>query len=111
MTNNKTQKGKFHPRNHSKNNFGIAEHQEAGTFGLGYKLTLTGNTDNVVLNKVNAINNAKSQIIAMQLYVPHYTPSLEQQNMLLNEITKKMATKLQYPERSVLMKIVNTEIL
>ena len=33
-------------------------------FGLGYELTLTGKTDNAVLNKDNAINNAKIKIIA-----------------------------------------------
>ena len=43
---------------------GFAEHQEKGTYGLGYKQTLTKNSDNAVLNKGNAINNAKIKTIA-----------------------------------------------
>ena len=31
--------------------FGFAEHQEEATYGLGYKLTLTENSDNAVLKK------------------------------------------------------------
>ena len=29
--------------------FGFAEHQETATYGVGYKLTITGNSDNSVL--------------------------------------------------------------
>ena len=46
LTKNKTQKGKFHVRIYLKDVFGFAEYQEKGTYGLGYKLTLTRNTDN-----------------------------------------------------------------
>ena len=74
-------------------------------------MTLTGNTDNVVLNKDNSNNNAKFKINATEWYVPHYRPSLEQQNIFRNQITKKMNTELPYPERSVSMKEVNTQIL
>ena len=56
LTNNKTQEGEFHLRNMLKDIFGFAGHQEKATFGLGYKLTLTRNTDNSVLNKANATN-------------------------------------------------------
>ena len=41
-----------------KDIFGFAEHQERSTHGLGYKLTITRNSDNAVLNKANATNNA-----------------------------------------------------
>ena len=51
LTNNKTQKEKNHVRIYPKDVFGFAEYQEKGTYGLGYKLTLTRNTDNAVLNK------------------------------------------------------------
>ena len=61
------------------------------------------------MNKDNAINNAKIKIIAIEWHVPHYTPSLEQQNKLMNQIMNKMNTELQYPERSVFMKEVNTQ--
>ena len=54
LTNNKNIKGNFHARINIKDIFGFAEHQEKGTCGLGYKLTLTRKTDNAVLNKGNA---------------------------------------------------------
>ena len=66
LTNNETQKRKFHFRIFSRYVFGFAEYQQTGTFGLGYKLTLTTNTDNAVLNKDNAINYAKIKINAIK---------------------------------------------
>ena len=60
------------------------------------------------MKKDNAINNGKIKIIAIEWYVPHYTLSIALQNILMNQIIKKMATELQYPERSVFMKEVNT---
>ena len=50
LLNNKTQKGKFHLRIYLKDVFGFAEYQEVGTIGLSYRLTLTRNNDNAVLN-------------------------------------------------------------
>ena len=70
---------------------------------------MTGNTDNAVLNKDNATNNAKIKINGLEWYVPHYTPSLEEYNKLMNQITKKTPTQLHYPEKSVFMKKVNTQ--
>ena len=66
LTNNKTQKGKYHVRNYLKDVFGFAEYQGKCTYGLGYKLSLTKNSDNSVLNKGNAINNAKIKINATE---------------------------------------------
>ena len=93
----------------SKILFGSAEHQETTFSGRGYKLTMTGNTDNAVLNKDNATNNAKIKINALEWYVPHYTLSLEDYSKLRNQITKKMPTELHYPEKSVFVKEVNTQ--
>ena len=62
------------------------------------------------MNKGNAINKGKIKIRAIEWYVTHYTPSFTQHNILMNQIIKKMATELQYPERSVLMKEINTQI-
>ena len=62
LTNNKIQKGKFHLRIYLEDVFGFAEHQETGTFGLGYKLTLTRNIDNTALNKGNATNDGKLKL-------------------------------------------------
>ena len=73
LTKNKNIKGKYHVRSYLKDVFGFAEYQERAIFGLGYKLTMTRNTDNAVLNKGMAINNAKNKINAIKWYVPHYT--------------------------------------
>ena len=89
-----------------KDVFGFAEHQEKATYGLGYKLTLTRNSDNCVLKKDNAINNAKNKINAIEWYIPHYTASLQQEKILMDQIANKIPTELQYVERSVFMKEV-----
>ena len=70
---------------------------------------MTRSTDNVVLNKGNAINNGKIKINAIEWYVPHYTPSAEQQSILSKQILNKTPTQIQYPERFVFMKEVNTQ--
>ena len=110
LTNNKSQKGKYHVRIFLKDVFGFAEYQDKGTYGLGYKLTLTRNTDNAVLNKAIAINNGRIKINAIEWYVPHFTPSMQQQSILSKQILNKTPTQIQYPERSVFMKEVNTQI-
>ena len=109
LTNNKNIKGKYHVRIYLKDIFGYAEYQQKGTFGLGYKLTLTRNTDNAVLNKGNAINISKVKINGIELYVAHYTPSIQQQSILSKQIINKTPTEIIYPERSVFMKEVNTQ--
>ena len=108
LTNYKTQKGKYHVRIYLKDVFGFAEYQEKAIYGLGYKLTLTRNTDNAVLIKDNAITNGKIKINAMEWFVPHYTPSMQQQSILSKQIINKTPTQIQYPEGSVFMKQVNT---
>ena len=95
--------------NVSKRCFCFAEHQNKGTHGLGYKLTMTKNTDNAVLNKDNAVANGRIKINAIEWYVPHYTPSMQQQSILSKQIINKTPTEVNYPERSVLMKEVNTQ--
>ena len=109
LLNNKTQKGKFHLRIYLKDVFGFAENQEFGTFGFSYRLTLTRNTDNAVLNKNDATNNAKIVINEIEWYVLHYIPSLEEYNKLQIHLKQKTPTNLCYPERSVFMKEVNTQ--
>ena len=111
LTNNKNIKGQYHIRIYLKDIFGFAEHQEKGTYGLGYKLTLTRNTDKVVLNKDNAVVNGRVKINSLDWYVPLYSPNLEEYNKLLTQIKKNSPTLLHYPERSVFMKEVNTQNL
>ena len=111
FTINKNNKGKNHVRIYLKDIFGFAEHQEKGTYGLGYKLTLTRNTDNAVLNKDNTVGNGRIKINSLDWYVPHYSPNLEEYTTLVNQIKKDTPTLLHYPGRSVFMKEVNTQNL
>ena len=111
LTNNKSIKGKYHIRIYLIDIFGFAEHQEKGTYGLGYKLTLTRNTDNSVLNKDNAVVNGRVKINSLDWYVPLYSPNLEEYNKLMTQIKKNTPTQLNYIERSVFMKEVNTQSL
>ena len=108
---NKNNKGKYQVTIFLKDIFGFAQHQLKGTYGLGYILTLTRDNDSAFLNKDNAINNAKVIINSNHWYVALYTPSITQQNILKNQIIKKMATELQYPKRSLFMEEVNTQHL
>ena len=70
---------------------------------------MTRNNDNVVLNKGNAINIGKIKINAIEWYVPRYTPSIQQQSILSKQVLNKTPTQIQYPERYVFMKEVNSQ--
>ena len=94
-----------------KDIFGFAEHQEKATYGLGYKLTLTRNSDNAVLNKTNATSIGKIKFNSIECYVPQYTAILKEQAILMKQITDKTPTELRYVERSVFKKKVNTQTL
>ena len=111
MTNNKNVKGKFHMKFHLKDIFGFAEHQEKATCGLGYKLTLTRNSDNAVLNKTNATAIGKIKINSIEWYVPHFTASPREQDISMKQILDKIPTELRYEERFVFMKEVTTQNL
>ena len=71
MTDNKNVKGNYHLRIMLKVVFGFAEHQEKATYGPGYKLTLTRNKDEAVLEKVAGIADARIKVNHIHWYVPH----------------------------------------
>ena len=73
---------------------GFVEHQEKAIYALGYTLTLTGNTDEAVLDKAAGIANARIKFDRMHWYVPHYTPSIPQQAMLSKQTLSKTPTEL-----------------
>ena len=102
-------KGKYHVKIMLKDVFGFAEHQEKATYGLGYKLTLTRNKDDAVIDKAGGIADARIRIDHIHWYVPHYTPSIQQQSNLSKQILSKTPTELRYVERSVFMKEVNNQ--
>ena len=114
--NKKNIKGSFHIRIYLKDIFGFAEHQEKGAYGLGYKLTLTRNTDNAILNKTPATNIAKVKIISLDWYIPHYSPNLEECNKLMQQIKKKhsnttsLSRKICFHERGKYSKYLDFRI-
>ena len=63
------------------------------------------------MTKDKAINFGKIKINAIEWYVAHYTPSVSQQKILLNQTVNKVPKELQYVERSVFMKEINTRNL
>ena len=109
ITNNKNVNGKFHVRIMLKDIFGFAHHQEKASFGLGYKLTLTRNKDEAVIDKVAGNAEARIKIDHIHWYVPHYIPFMSQQAIMSKQILNKTPTELRYVERSVFMKEVNNQ--
>ena len=65
LTNNKNVKGKYHVRIYLLDVFVFVEHQEKATYGLGYKFTLTRNSDNAVLIEADATILGKVKINAI----------------------------------------------
>ena len=57
---------------------GFAENQEKATYGLGYELTFTKNSNNSVVNKANATNVAKIKNYGIEWFIPQYTTSISQ---------------------------------
>ena len=111
MSRSKNVRSKYHLGIMLKGIFGFAEHQQKDTFGLGYKLTLIRNKDVAVIDKAAGLANAGIKIDYINWYVPHYTPSIQQQGLLSKQILSKTPTELRYIERSVSMKEVNNQNL
>ena len=111
LAQNKNVKGKNNLTFILKDVFGFAEHQEKATYGLGYKLTLKRNKDEAVIDKAGVCADARIKIDHNQLYVPHYTPSIQQQSIISKQILSKTPTELRYVGRSIFMKEVNNQNL
>ena len=116
LTNNKTTKGSYHVRIYLKDVLGFVEHHDNCTFGLGYKLTLQRNSDNHVLSHPPQVDDEGNLALAGRViiddiswYVPHYTPSVKNQNSTLRNIESKTSTELTYIKRSSYVKDVTTE--
>ena len=107
LTNNKTEKGTFFVTIKLKDLFGFAD-QEKITYGLGYSLTLKRNNINDSIIRDNGVDAAKINIKDISWYIPHYTPSMENQQLVMDQILDKDPTELYYMERIVFRKDVNT---
>ena len=83
---------------------GFAEYQEEVNYGLDYKLTLTRNRDEAVLDKAAGIADARNQIDHIHWYKAQITSSIQEEGTLSKQILSKTPTELRYFERSVFMK-------
>ena len=107
LTNNKNEKGTFFVRIKLKDLFGFAD-QEKITYGLGYTLTLKRNNNNDAILRSVGVDAAKVVIKDIGWYIPHYVPSLENQQFVMDQILNKDPTELSYTERIIFRKDVNT---
>ena len=82
LNSNKNITGKGHLRIMLKDVFGFAEGQEKATYGLGYKLTLTRNKDEAVVDKAAGIADAGIKIDQIHWYVFLNPPSNQQKVVL-----------------------------
>ena len=108
---NKNIKGNYHLRITLNDVFGFAEHQKNATYGLGYKLTLKRKKDEAVIDKAGGIVDARIKKDHIHWYVPHYTPSIQQENIISRQVLSATPPELRYNERSVFMKEVNNQNL
>ena len=107
LTNNKNEKGTFFVRIKLKDLFGFAD-QEKITYGLGYTLTLKRNTNKDAILRIVGVDAAKVVIKDISWYIPHYVPSIENQQLVMDQILNKDTTELYFTERTVFRKDVNT---
>ena len=87
--------------------FGFAD-QEKITYGWGYSLTLKRNNNNDPIIRDNGVDAEKINIKDISWYIPHYTPSMEKQQLVMDQILDKDPTEIFYTERTVFRKDVNT---
>ena len=111
LTTNKNVKGKYHLRILLKCFFGFSECQEKAIDGLGYRQTLSRSKGDNVIDKAVGIADARIEIDHIHWFVPHFTPSIQQQATSFNQFLTKTPTELRYVERSVFMKKVNNQNL
>ena len=107
LTTNKTEKGTFFLRIKLKDLFGFADREKI-TYGLGYTLTLKRNNINDPIIRDNGVDAAKNVIKDIGWYIPHYIPSLENQQLVMDQILDKDPTELFFTGRVVFRKDVNT---
>ena len=64
------------------------------------------NTNNDVVFRTNGVDAAKVVVKDISWYIPHYVPSLENQQLVLNQILNKDPTELFFTERTVFRKML-----
>ena len=81
--------------------------KKKNTYGLGYTLTLKRNNNNNPIIRNNGVDGAKINIKDISWYIPHYVPSLENQQLVMDQILDKDPTELFYTKRTVYRKDIN----
>ena len=71
LTSNRNIKGKYQNRTMLKDIFGFVECQEKAAQGLGFKLTITRNKGDAVIDKATGNADARFKIDHIHWYVPH----------------------------------------
>ena len=106
LTNNKTIKGNYHVRIYIKDVFGFVEHHDNCPYGSGYQSTKQRKSDNQVKSHPEQGTDAANVALAgrfiiddISSYVPHYTPSISNQLLMLEHIVSKTPTELTYIKR------------
>ena len=84
--------------------FGFAD-QEKITYGLGYSLTLKRKNNNDPIIRDKGVDAAKTDIKDISFYIPHYTPSMENQQLVMDQILGKYPTEIFYTEELFLEKM------
>ena len=75
---------------------------------MGCNLSLKRNNNNDAIIRTAAADEAKIVIRDIGWYIPHFTPSLENQQIIMDQLLNKDPTELFYTERTVFRKDVNT---
>ena len=75
---------------------------------MGYTLTLKQKDNNDPVIRDNGTDAAKRVIKDIRRYIPHFTPSLQNQQIVMYQLLNKDPTELYYMERIVFRKDVNT---
>ena len=116
LTNSKSTKGNYRVGVYLKYVFGFAEQQNNCTYGLCNKLTLQRISHSYVIGHPAQANDASNIALVgrvntngLSWYIPHYTPSIPNQKLMLEHTISKTPTEISYIKRSFYMKDVTTE--
>ena len=111
LTNNNNQRANYHVKFLLRDVSGLAEYHEKSTYVSEYILTLTRKKTNAILNRATATANVKIKISAIDWYLPHYTPWMEQRGITSEQVLGRTPTKLRYLKITVFTKVVYTQNL
>ena len=105
---NGTTQGNIFMRINLRDVLGFVDKQDKVTYGFGYSLELKRvSSDNALLRNAGA-DEARLNVKDIKWYVSHYTPSIENQNLVAEHVLAKKNTTLSYIERTTSFQQVNS---